>query len=52
VAIYSNNILNSDKKLYDFIEKYIEKGIYPIFEYVGPDNRIVVSYEKSELVLL
>ncbi len=27
-------------------------GVTPIFEYVGPDNRIVEAYEKPELVLL
>ncbi|MDP2090827.1 MAG: RNA ligase [Candidatus Gracilibacteria bacterium] len=52
VANSANNILNSDQVLYSFVEKYLDLGIYPIFEYVGPDNRIVVSYDKSELVFL
>lgn len=28
------------------------RGITPIFEYIGPDNRIVVRYDRSELVLI
>lgn len=27
-------------------------GLTPIFEYIGPDNRIVEAYDKAELVLL
>lgn len=30
----------------------IESGFTPIFEYIGPDNRIVEAYDKPELVLL
>ena len=52
VAIAANNILNNDLVLYRFVEKYLDIWIYPIFEYIWPDNRIVVSYEKSELVFL
>lgn len=52
VANSANNILNSDQVLYSFVEKYLDLWIYPIFEYVWPDNRIVVSYDKSELVFL
>tara|TARA_B100000745_G_C20142153_1_gene391610 strand:- start:1418 stop:2188 length:771 start_codon:yes stop_codon:yes gene_type:complete len=29
----------------------IENGLSPIFEYVAPDNKIVVEYEKENLIL-
>lgn len=34
------------------IQQYIEDGFTPVFEYVGPDNRIVEAYEEPRLVLL
>ncbi len=52
VAVYANNILKSDKMFYNFIKKYLDLWIFPICEYVGPDNRIVLSYQTSELILL
>lgn len=30
----------------------LDRRITPIFEYVGPDNRIVVRYDRAELVLI
>lgn len=35
-----------------FAEYCIENGMTPIFEYVGPDNRIVLDYTKEDLILL
>lgn len=32
--------------------RLLDGGITPIFEYVGPDNRIVLRYDTPELVLL
>lgn len=52
VAEYANHILKNDQKFYAFVEKYLDLWIFPICEYVGPDNRIVLSYETSELILL
>lgn len=34
------------------MRQLLEDGFTPIFEYVGPDNRIVEEYETSDLVLL
>jgi T4 RnlA family RNA ligase len=51
-AIAANKIINTNKKLYTFIKKSLEEGNYPIFEYVGPSNRIVIPYKKEELILL
>lgn len=31
---------------------WLEKGYTPLYEYIAPDNRIVVEYEKEELRLL
>eukprot|EP00339_Tiarina_fusa_P018334 CAMPEP_0117031440 /NCGR_PEP_ID=MMETSP0472-20121206/22595_1 /TAXON_ID=693140 ORGANISM="Tiarina fusus, Strain LIS" /NCGR_SAMPLE_ID=MMETSP0472 /ASSEMBLY_ACC=CAM_ASM_000603 /LENGTH=386 /DNA_ID=CAMNT_0004739761 /DNA_START=48 /DNA_END=1208 /DNA_ORIENTATION=- len=30
----------------------IDRGITPLFEFISPDNRVVVEYDNSELVLL
>jgi RNA ligase len=38
------------RELYD--EGIIENGLTYLFELIGPDNRIVVSYEKNDLVHL
>lgn len=38
------------KELYD--EDWIEDGYTYLFEYVAPDNRIVVSYDKADLIHL
>lgn len=47
-----NEIIEKDKKLYDFISLLLDEWLYPIFEYIWPDNRIVVDYQNSDLVLL
>ncbi len=52
VAAFANAYIAEDEKLYQFIDECLEDDVFPIFEYVWPENRIVVSYEKSELVLL
>ena len=52
VSDFANRFIKNDKKLYDFIEKSLENWNFPIFEYVWLENRIVVSYEKSELIFL
>jgi RNA ligase len=35
-----------------FMLEMIHAGWTPIFEYIGPENRVVLRYNKSELVLL
>lgn len=52
VAEFANNYISQDEQLYNFINTCLEKDIFPIFEYIWPENRIVVSYKTSELVLL
>lgn len=36
----------------DFAKEVIRKGYTPIFEYMGPNNRIVISYLLDSLVLI
>jgi T4 RnlA family RNA ligase len=35
-----------------FISKWIKKGYTPIFEFVSPENEIVIKYDSSKLVFL
>lgn len=35
-----------------FAKQMLDRGLTPIFEYVGPDNKIVLNYEEENLVLL
>lgn len=37
---------------YAFIKSWLRAGYTPIFEWVSPDNNIVVKYDKPNLVLL
>jgi RNA ligase len=41
-----------DETLRQRLEIYIHGGVTPIFEYIGPQNRIVEAYDKPELVFL
>lgn len=55
-SIQCENFIMSDEILYknysEFIDLCMMKSRTPIFEWVSRDNRIVVSYDKPELVLL
>ena len=42
-----------DKPNYiNFMRRYCESGVSTIFEYIGPDNRIVLNYPESNLILI
>ena len=41
-----------DPMMLQFCRDALNKGFTPIFEYVSPDNRIVVRYEEPALILL
>lgn len=43
---------NLFKEYDDFIKFCIDQELHPIFEFVSPDNKIVLNYEKSSLILL
>jgi len=52
-SFYSDQAIAGGKlfrELYN--EDWIEAGYTTLFEYISPDNRIVVSYDKSDLVHL
>jgi RNA ligase len=51
-ALYVQSLLDSNTDLYEFVKDCIDKDISPVFEYVGPNNRVVVKYDKSDLILL
>lgn len=46
----AEKLLTPDFK--SFLEREMDQGYTPIFEYVSPSNRIVVSYDKARLVLI
>lgn len=52
VALKAEVFVAKNPKYMDFAKWCISQDISPIFEYVGPNNRIVVKYEKEDLVLL
>jgi RNA ligase len=35
-----------------FLDEMHKVGLTPIFEYIGPDNRIVLDYKESNLILI
>ena len=45
-------LLADDADLRDFVELTIEMGCAAIFELIGPDNKVVLEYNKPELRLL
>jgi T4 RnlA family RNA ligase len=47
-----NRIYNSNKELKKFVNWSLDNDIVSIFEYVSPSNRIVLKYNKEELILL
>lgn len=51
-AIAINKIYEEDKRIRDFVNWSLDNDYIAIFEYVSPENRIVLNYNKSELILL
>jgi T4 RnlA family RNA ligase len=48
----ANLVYSENNKLKDFINWTLENNITAIFEYVAPDNRIVLKYYERDLILL
>ena len=46
-AIKAMNLVNNNPKLKDNIIDSIKRDYTPLFEYVAPDNNIVVNYSKE-----
>jgi RNA ligase len=52
VSEKAEQFINKYKKYNDFAKWCVEKQYTPIFEYTSPNNRIVISYDQDELILL
>lgn len=51
-AIRSQFLFDNDAKVREAVTGLLGMGLVPVFEYVSPDNRVVIKYQKEELVLL
>lgn len=51
-AIEIQKIYDTDMNIKRCVDHFLDNNIVPIFEYVSPRNRIVVSYQETELILL
>jgi RNA ligase len=52
VAIQAEKFIQHHPKYENFAMWCINNDMTPIFEYTSPNNRIVIQYEKEELILL
>lgn len=51
-AVAATRWLQDKVRIKDWANNWSSKGITLMFEWVGPDNRVVLSYEESELIFL
>jgi len=51
-SIRINNIYDNDEVLRGFVNNLLNMDLQPIFEYVSPENRIVLKYPEEKLILL
>lgn len=51
-AIMAQGLFESNENINKFVRDCISKDLVPVFEYVGPMNRVVVKYDNSDLILL
>lgn len=51
-AVSSNKIYQENVNLQKFVNESLDNDLSPIFEYVSPFNKVVLIYEKDELILL
>lgn len=51
-AIEIQKIYEKDGQIKQFVDFCMDEDIIPIFEFVSPQNRIVVTYANTELILL
>lgn len=49
---YAIQIVNNNKKLKENIIRLIKESKTPLFEFVSPRNRIVIQYNKEQLIYL
>ena len=51
-AVGMMRLYNSNKELRDFVNWSLNNDLIAVFEYVSPQNRIVLKYSNEELILL
>jgi T4 RnlA family RNA ligase len=51
-AVGANLVYSENSKLKSFIDWTLDNDITAIFEYVAPDNRVVLKYYERDLILL
>lgn len=51
-AKQANALIADNQPLYDYLYSIIGAGETPVLELVGPEFKIVLNYEKTELILL
>lgn len=51
-ALLAQQIYETDERINVMVNLWLTHGLNPIFELVGPKNRIVVSYPTEQLILL
>ena len=51
-AIMAQKLFEDNVNINEFVRDCVSKDLSPIFEYVGPMNRVVVKYNNSDLILL
>jgi RNA ligase len=51
VAINARKYFENRLDIYVFVEEMLDKGLSPMFEYVSPSNKIVLSYEEDFVFL-
>jgi T4 RnlA family RNA ligase len=52
MALCAEDIILGDNNSTNFIWDHLNAGLTPMFEYVGPDNQVVIPYTTSKLVYL
>lgn len=51
-AAMAMEVVNSDANLKEFIEKTLDSGLAALFEITSPFNRVVLNYQRTDLILL
>lgn len=51
-ALHAQDLFDKNPKINSFVKRCISENLSPIFELVGPKNRVVVKYDIHSLILL
>jgi RNA ligase len=52
VAMLAETFVAANPKYNDFAAQCIAQNLTPVFEFVGPNNRIVIDYAEQSMILL